>query len=302
MKYSHYKHEPKPITSLGKEIPVHPWSKLATDIFHFEDASYLLTVDYTSRFLIVGKLTSMTGVHVANQCKQVFSENGWCHTLISDNGPCYTSQALMSVMWAFSVNHIISSPHYPESNGHAEKYVQIVKCLFNKAKGQEKDIYKCLMVYQNTPLTGCLQLPMQILQGRSARSDLPMSNAARKQLGIQPEVLQNIDKHEVLPTHDLQVGKNVMYQKSVTKWWQCSCHNKLMSRKEKLQDNNKWWCCIQTNSNTSQALYTPKQNTVCVTTNGTIRSYVTSDTTNGTIWPHKVFKSGQLITSTYKQT
>ena len=62
------------------------------------------------------------------------------------------------------------------------------------------------MIYHNTPLTGSLQLPMQILQGGSARSDLPMSNAARKQLGIQPEVLRNIDKHEVLPILDLHVG------------------------------------------------------------------------------------------------
>ena len=66
------------------------------------------------------------------------------------------------------------------------------------------------------PLAGSLQSPMQILQGRNARSDLPMSNAARKQLGIQPEVIRNIDKHEVLPTHDLYVGQNVMYQDSVT--------------------------------------------------------------------------------------
>ena len=60
---------------------------------------------------------------------------------------------------------------------------------------------------------------MQILQGRSARSDLPMYNAAMKQLGIQPEVIRNIGKHEVLPTHDLHVGQSVMYQDNVTKWW-----------------------------------------------------------------------------------
>ena len=34
---------------------------------------------------------------------------------------------------------------------------------------------------------------------------------------IQPEVLRNIDKHEVLPTHDLHVGQSVMYQNSETK-------------------------------------------------------------------------------------
>ena len=60
---------------------------------------------------------------------------------------------------------------------------------------------------------------MQILQGRSARSDLSMSNAARKQLAIQPEVPRCIDKHEVLPTHDLHVGQSVMYEDSVTTQW-----------------------------------------------------------------------------------
>ena len=150
-------------------------------------------MDYTSRFLVVHKLSSMTGLHVATQCKLLFSEYGWPETLISDNGPCYTSQAFTSVK-AFSVNHITSSLHYLQSNGLAEKYVQIVKSLFYKAK-EGKDFYKYLMIYHNTPLTGSLQSPMQILQGRSARCDLPMSNAARKQLGIQPEVIRNIDKH-----------------------------------------------------------------------------------------------------------
>ena len=186
LKYSHSKCNQKPSTSLGQEIPVHPWSKLATDIFLFEGVSYFLIVDYRSRFTVVCKLSSMTGLHVANQCKLVFSVCGW-HTLISDNGPCYTSQALTSAMQKFSVNHITSSLQYLESNGLAEKYVQIVKCLHNKAKEKGKDLYKCLMIYHNNPLTGSLQSPMQNLQGRSARSDLPMSNAAREQLGIWPE-------------------------------------------------------------------------------------------------------------------
>ena len=164
LKYSHAKCKHKSTTSLGQETPVHPWSKLTTDIFHFEDASYFLIVDYTSRFPIDHKLSSVTGIHVANQCKLVFSQYGWPDTLISDNGPCYTSQAFTSVMQVFSVNHITSSPHYPQCNGLAEKHVQIVKCLLNKAKEEGKGFYKCLMIYHNNPLTGRLQSSMQILQ------------------------------------------------------------------------------------------------------------------------------------------
>ena len=186
VKYSHSRCKQKPSTSLGQEIPVHPWSKLATDIFfHFEGASYLLIVDHTSKFPVVCRLSSVTGVHVANQCKIPFSECGCPETLISDNGPCYTSQAFTSVMQVFSVNHITSSLHYPQSNGLAEKIVQIVKSLFNKAKEESKDLYMCFTDLPHNPLTGSLQSSMQILQGRSARCDLPMSNAARKQFGIQ---------------------------------------------------------------------------------------------------------------------
>ena len=129
LKYSHSKCKQKPSTSLGWEIPVHPWTKLATDIFYFESASYLLIVDYTSIFPVVCKLSSMTGLHVANQCKLVFSEYGWPETLISDNGPCYTAQAFTIVMKSYNVNYITSSSHYPQSNGPAEKCIQIVKKL-----------------------------------------------------------------------------------------------------------------------------------------------------------------------------
>ena len=90
LKYSHSKCKKEPSLSWHQEVPLHPWTKLTTDIFHFEGASYLLGVDYTSRFPVVCKLISMTGQHIRNHCKLIFSEYGWPETLISDNGPCYT--------------------------------------------------------------------------------------------------------------------------------------------------------------------------------------------------------------------
>ena len=203
--------------SLDQEIPLLPWSKLATDILHFEGASYLLIVDYTCRFPVVHKLSSMTGQHITNWCKLIFSEFGWPETLISDNGPWYTPEAFTSVMKAYHVNHITNSLHYPQSNGLAEKYVQIVKSLFQKAKEDGKDLFNNhLWQY---PLTGSLQSLMQILQSRNTRPDVPMSNAARKQLGLHSEDLRNTSKHEHLPSHDLHVGQDVMFQDATSKQW-----------------------------------------------------------------------------------
>ena len=84
--------------SSGQEIPLHPCSKLATDLFYFEGESYLLIMDYTSRFPVLCKLSSMTGQHVVNQCKLILSEYGWPETLISDNGPCHTADDITSVI------------------------------------------------------------------------------------------------------------------------------------------------------------------------------------------------------------
>ena len=106
----------------------------------------------------------------------------------------------------YHVNHITNSLHYPQSNGLAEKYVQIVKSLFYEAKEEGKDLFKCLMIYCNTPLSDSLQSPMQILCNGSTRSDLPMSNAARQQLGLQPAKLRTVNKNEHLPSHDLHTG------------------------------------------------------------------------------------------------
>ena len=61
----------------------------------------------------------MTGQHVANQCKLIFSEYGWSETFIPDNGPCYTVEAFTNVMNAYHIDH--SSLHYPQSNEMAEK-------------------------------------------------------------------------------------------------------------------------------------------------------------------------------------
>ena len=126
------------------------------------------------------KLKSMTAQHIADHIKQIFAKYGWPNTLVSDNGPCYTSKIFKQLMTEYQVNYITSSPHYPQSNGLAEKYVQIIKNLFHEAKEEVQDQHKYLMTYRNTPLSSQLQLPMQILSSRATRSTLPLSNAAKK--------------------------------------------------------------------------------------------------------------------------
>ena len=46
-----------------------------------------------------------------------------------------------------------------------------------------------------------------------------LSTAARKQIGLQPEIIRNSDKHAALPTHDLYADQQAMFQDSKSKHW-----------------------------------------------------------------------------------
>ena len=110
LKYSKGKGKQPSNMSLRQEVPIHPWTKVTTELFYFNGDSYLLIVDYTSRFPVVRKLSSTTAQNVTSQMKLIFSEYGWPETIIFNNGPCYSAEAVTKLVRDYSVNHIASSP------------------------------------------------------------------------------------------------------------------------------------------------------------------------------------------------
>ena len=81
------------------------------------------------------------------------------------------------------VNHIPSPPHYHQSTGLAEKYVQLVKSSLSKAKETGENPHFTLKLYRNTPPGNGLQLLIGLFCARKARSDLQISHATRMQIG-----------------------------------------------------------------------------------------------------------------------
>ena len=137
------------------------------------------------------------------------------------------AKAFTKTMQEYRVNHITSSSHYPQSNGLAEKFVQTVKTLFYKAREEGADLYKVLMIYCNTPLTSNLQSQLQILQNQSVRSQLSMSNSAKRQLGLEAAKIRTKTKNENLPLHVLHLYQDVMMQDPTSKWWSLAVKTRL---------------------------------------------------------------------------
>ena len=92
--------------------------------------------------------------------------------------------------------------------------MQKVKNLFIKAHEEGTDYQKALIIYRNTPLDDNLLSPMQLLQGKAARSDLPMSYAAKVKYGLAsvhslPPPVPAQDKNERALTHDYKLNQDV---------------------------------------------------------------------------------------------
>ena len=120
---------PKIQPLIPSELPDYPWHGVGTDLLASKGVNYLLIVDYFLRYPEVIKLSFTTSSSVIKVLKSIFSRHGIPKTLLSDNGPQYTSQEFTDFSKSYNFTHITSSPHFPQSNGQAERAVQTVKRL-----------------------------------------------------------------------------------------------------------------------------------------------------------------------------
>ena len=106
---------------LPSPFPDRPWQKVGTDIFEWQNSSYLLVVDYYySRYIEVAKLPSITSHEVVQHLKSIFSHHGIPDTVISDNDSQYTAILFKIFSEQYGFVHVTSSPKYPQANGAAE--------------------------------------------------------------------------------------------------------------------------------------------------------------------------------------
>nr|XP_023660029.1 uncharacterized protein K02A2.6-like [Paramormyrops kingsleyae] len=170
---------------ISHKIPDRPWQTIATDLFTWNRDNYVVTVDYYSRYFELDKLHSTTSSAVINKLKEVFARHGIPETVVSDNGPQYKCSEFETFANTWEFSHITTSPHYPQSNGLAEKAVQIAKSLMEKSNADQKDLCLSLLEYRNTPVDG-FRSPAQLLMSRRLRSTLPRSHQQ-----LQPKVINS---------------------------------------------------------------------------------------------------------------
>ncbi|XP_030745261.1 uncharacterized protein K02A2.6-like [Sitophilus oryzae] len=152
-----------------RKIPDLPFQKLASDILEWGGQSYIVIIDYYSKWIELICLQSKTSKSVIDVFKQVFSTHGIPLEVVSDNMP-FNSYECKKFAKEWGFKFLTSSPRYPKSNGLAERAVQIAKNMLRKCT----DISNALLEYRMTPISASEKSPAELLFNRKLQTKLPI--------------------------------------------------------------------------------------------------------------------------------
>ena len=167
------KHQvPRAEPMINAETPSYPWQKIGADFFEWNNTTYLLLVDYLSRWIEIAKMTSTSGTKTVDQFKSICAKFGIPEEIKTDNGPQFISQEFSSFCKQYEIKHTTSTPRYPQSNGESERAVRTIKNILKKCADAKDDPYLAMLNYRTTPLESGLS-PAEVMLGRKPRTLIP---------------------------------------------------------------------------------------------------------------------------------
>ncbi|XP_050504417.1 uncharacterized protein K02A2.6-like [Diabrotica virgifera virgifera] len=248
------------------DIPRLRFNKVGTDILEYGSKAYLVIVDYFSHWLDISILKDKTSSSVINSFQDTFSRFGYPEILIADNLP-FTSVKCKNYYREKDITIMTCTPHYHQSNGLAEKAVNISKQILRKSNEENVDFRDLVMEYNNTCIINLDASPAQILQSRILRGQLP-TTANKLEPTIQKQVYKNLckEKEKLQVRYDktarrkpveFRKGDRVVIRSSKDNYWRKAIvlekANEPRSYWVKKEDNNK---IIRRNSHQMKHSYT----------------------------------------------
>lgn len=131
-----------------------PWQRIHIDYASRNGENFLVVVDSYSKWPEIVQTTSTTTEKTIEILQNLCTTWGLPETLISDNGTQFTSAMFQEFCQESGIEHIRSSPHFPMSNGQAERFVQTLKQSLEKMTDESPTstkLRKMLFAYRMTP-------------------------------------------------------------------------------------------------------------------------------------------------------
>ena len=203
-----------------------PMDQVGLDLFDCAGKKYLICVDQWSGFPIFTRLGSLTTSAVIKHLESWFNVLGWPRVIRSDGGPQFGPQ-FSAFCSANSIEHNLSSPYNPKSNGLAESGVKIVKHLMQKCQSSGEDLPRALYEWRNCPRSDGFS-PAQLFFGRRQVTSLPALERQYQPVNFQSAAAARDSCHSKMKDmHDqhkkflpgLSPGQPVFVQDSSTGKW-----------------------------------------------------------------------------------
>ena len=231
-------------TLISHEIPDRPFQFISADLMTINNQDYLITVDHYSNFWEIDRLYNTTSKSVIHKLKMHFSRNGICDEITTDNGPQFASEEFRKFSKEWSLEHKLTSPRHPQSNGRAELAVKSAKNILKKATQTKQDVYLAILHHRNTPNSQGTS-PAQRLMGRRTKTTLPTKASLLQPQIINPENEKTKMKavrakqqfyynRNAKDLSELNIGENIDLEKKLdptkNEWKQGTISNRVKQR------------------------------------------------------------------------
>ncbi|XP_045105471.1 uncharacterized protein K02A2.6-like [Portunus trituberculatus] len=214
--------------------PSRPFESVKADFFTVGGKFFLVIADRLSGWPVVVPCGAhTTATRTIQMFCLYFREVGVPIRLCTDGEPQFANADFQNFMERWDAHHIVTSPHYPQSNGHAEAAVKSMKHLIMKTTPSgnidAKEFARGLLELCNTPNhTG--RSPSQHLYGHplrpcvsahpesSADWQAKMEDCDRRAAAQAEQVQAHYDQH-ARPLPKLCIGATVRIQDPVSLRW-----------------------------------------------------------------------------------
>ncbi|KAL5473802.1 hypothetical protein EMCRGX_G028358 [Ephydatia muelleri] len=173
-----------------EQVPHGPWEMIASDLFHFNGADYLLIVDYYSKFIEFSRLSDTLSKTIITHTKSIFARHGIPQ---KKNGVLTTSQLVLYTRNRMDSQRDLCTLTFYLANSSVQELVlvQIIKRMLKKSLATGQDVYLNLLELRNTSI-GELGSPAQLLMSRRLQTSLPVKPAQLEPKVINPEHVKSI--------------------------------------------------------------------------------------------------------------
>ena len=214
---------PEPM--IRTEMPERAWQQLGIDFFSAKEcATFLVIVDYFSRFLKVIEMKGTTASKTIDALEAVFIEQTYPEAIRSDNGPPFTSEEFTAYCTKKNIKLIHTIPYWPQMNGLVERQNRGILRALRIAKATGADwraaVKEYVYMYNTTPHSVTEKAPLELLTGRPVKDLLPSlltEPGSRRDEGVRDaDAMKKLkgklaaDEERHAKPSDIEIGDSVM--------------------------------------------------------------------------------------------